>query len=85
MKAWVLAGVMSVVTIPFASAAETTGECQLDETRRSAQPQSAPAAPSVARPTVAERAAEPTRAHAPRRRSGKHIPDAELIGVRGAL
>lgn len=89
MKVWILAGVFTVATIPFAAAVENTAECQLDETRRSVEqrvttPQ-APA-PAVARPTVAQRDAEETpRVPADRRRGGKRIPDAELIGPRGAL
>jgi hypothetical protein len=87
MKAWILAGILSTATIPFASASEMTDECQLDESRRAERRNAtaAPAAPTVAQSTVAERAPEPSRAQAQRRRSGKHIPDAELIGVRGAL
>jgi len=113
MKVWVLAGLFTVATIPFAAAAETTDDCQLDETRRSMSIQridssnvgpggGVPAA-NTATPTVqatppanapqvtASRPAVTTREDAvredaqPRRRGGKRVPDAELIGPRGAL
>lgn len=92
MKVWVLAGLFTVVTAPFAAAAEDVTACQLDESRRATQERAdAPAAPpaAVARPTVVERdvAVQAPRATAPveRRRNGKRIPDAQLIGPRGAL
>jgi hypothetical protein len=89
MKVWILAGLFTAVASPLAGATETTAECQVDETRRAAQHRTeAPAAPTAsARPTVAQRdVAEPARpAPAERRRNGKRIPDAELIGPRGAL
>lgn len=102
MKIWVLAGLMTVATVPFAAAAETDLECQLDDSRRAtqmridAEPSGGAGAPaSVARQTSAPRetagrppsraADEPERAVAEGRRSGKRIPDAELIGPRGAL
>ncbi|MGE0743497.1 MAG: hypothetical protein AB7O98_19355 [Hyphomonadaceae bacterium] len=93
MKVWILAGLFTVATVPFAAAAEVTAECQLDESRRATQERSdvapaAPALPSVARPVVAQRDAvteTAARAGGERRRSGKRIPDAELIGPRGAL
>jgi len=91
MKVWILAGAFTVATIPFAAASETTIDCQLDDTRRSAEqrvpPPPAPG-PTVARPTVAQRDADADqaqRAAVDRRRGGKRIPDAELIGPRGAL
>lgn len=91
MKMWVLAGLFSVATVPAAFAVESTTECQVDDTRRVVEQRieapPAPAAPTIARPTVAQRDA--TLAETPRletrRRSGKRIPDAELIGPRGAL
>jgi hypothetical protein len=91
MKIWALVGLFSVATIPFAAAAETTEECQIDDTRRAVRervdvPQ---AAPTTAAPTAAavprETAEAVTRAEPLRRRGGKRIPDAELIGPRGAL
>jgi len=93
MKVWVLAGLFTVAMAPFAVAAETDVECQLDESRRTVEQRidgAPPPAPQTARPTVAQRqvsqAEQLTRPTAPdRRRSGKRIPDAELIGPRGAL
>lgn len=98
MKTWVLAGLFTVVTAPFAVAAETTAECQLDPDRRSVAQRldapAAPAAPNVGRPATTQREVTPPPAAAAdqvrqaaneRRRSGKRIPDAELIGPRGAL
>lgn len=89
MKVWVLAGLFTVATIPFAAAAEDATECQVDETRRATQTRTdAPPAPPpqvvVVRPT-AEREAEPPAARDARRRNGKRIPDAELIGPRVPL
>jgi hypothetical protein len=89
MKVWILAGLFTVATAPIAAAAEDFSECQLDESRRPAAERvdaqaAAPAA--TARATVAQRAPETTqRQPVERRRSGKRIPDAELIGPRGAL
>lgn len=92
MKVLVLAGLFTAATIPFAAASETTIECQVDDMRREAtqtvQPQPQAPAPTVARPTsvTREAAADPAaRVPADRRRGGKRIPDAELIGPRGAL
>jgi hypothetical protein len=96
MKVWVLAGLFTFATAPFAMAAEDPAECQLDEARRTAQqrvdtPPADPAA-TIARPTVAQRdtTVEPaprasTAGGTDRRRNGKRIPDAQLIGPRGAL
>lgn len=98
MKVWVLAGLFTAALAPIASAAENTLECQLDETRRSTTPRleeqiALPPQPAaITRPTAA--ASAPTRqvaeenvqrAEPARRRNGKRIPDAELIGPRGAL
>jgi hypothetical protein len=100
MKIWMLAGLFTVATVPFAAAAETDLECQLEETRRApqmridAEPTGGAGAPQeTARPTSAPRQTaqrtqpreETTRAPAEGRRNGKRIPDAELIGPRGAL
>lgn len=90
MKAWMWAGLFTVAMAPMAAAAENDVECQLDETRRVTQERAdaAPAPASVtgiARPAVAQRdVAEAPRAE-PRRRTGKRIPDAELIGPRSTL
>ncbi len=98
MKVWVLAGLFTVVTAPFAAAAESDAACQLDESRRAVTQRldgaPPPAPQTTARPTVAPRdiataeqtaADQSARQAAERRRSGKRIPDAELIGPRGAL
>lgn len=96
--AGVLAGLFTVVTAPFAAAAETTTECQLEPDRRSIAQRLdapvAPAAPNTGRPAATPREVTPPpvaeadqvrQAANERRRSGKRIPDAELIGPRGAL
>jgi hypothetical protein len=99
MKMWVLAGFFTAVTVPFAAASENAVECQVDDTRQPAQVRidaggsggSAPRARTTSAPRetpeqVAQREAQAAeRAAAERRRSGKRIPDAELIGPRGAL
>jgi hypothetical protein len=89
MKVWILAGLFTAAMAPLASASESTLECQLDDTRRATAPRAeAPPTPApTARPTVAPRetAEQATPRETARRRSGKRIPDAELIGPRGAL
>jgi len=90
MKVWVLAGLFTVATAPFAAAAENVTACQLDESRRTAAERAEtpplPVPANVARATVAQRAPAPAQGQpVERRRSGKRIPDAELIGPRGAL
>lgn len=89
MKVWVLAGLLTAAMAPLAAAAEDTAECELDETRRAVQARAeTPAAPANARTTSAPRDADETaapRVEAQRRRNVKRIPDAELIGPRGAL
>jgi hypothetical protein len=92
MKMWVLASLITIATIPVASALESTTDVQVDEGRRETRvesrdrmdPPASPAA-STARTTVAAR--EPTTRpdQQQRRRNGKRVPDAELIGPRGAL
>ncbi len=98
MKVLVLTGLLTLATAPFASAAETDAECQLDENRRAPQLRidsdtANGGAPPTARQTSAPRDSrqqprvgeETARTTAEGRRSGKRIPDAELIGPRGAL
>ena len=89
MKVLILAGAITALGAPFAFADETTTECQLDDARRTTHRHTdvAPTAkPDETRPTLAERAADPPPpVDAQRRRSGNHVPDAELIGRRGAL
>jgi hypothetical protein len=92
MKMWVLAALITVVTIPVASALESTTDCQVDDSRRETRteqrertdPPVSPAA-NVARTTVATRDPNSRPEQQQRRRSGKRVPDAELIGPRGAL
>jgi hypothetical protein len=89
MKVLILTGLFTAAMVPLAAASETTAECQLDDTRRATQQRvEAPASPApTARPTVAPRetAEQATPRETPRRRNVKRIPDAELIGPRGAL
>ncbi len=100
MKVWVLAGLFTAAAVPLAGAAEASAECQVEDARRATHVRidgGAPggSAPQAARPApdretaadqVAQReAAEAARVAAERRRNGKRIPDAELIGPRGAL
>lgn len=89
MKVWILAGLFTAAMAPLAAASENALECQLDDTRRAAAPRAeAPATPApAARPAAAPRVAaeQAPRPETPRRRNGKRIPDAELIGPRGAL
>ena len=92
MKMWLLAGLITVATIPVASALESVTDCQVDESRRDARdvqrdridPPASPAV-STARTTVATRDTNSRPEQQQRRRSGKRVPDAELIGPRGAL
>jgi hypothetical protein len=98
MKRWVLAGIMTLAPLSSALAAEIGDDaaCQADATRQDARadaqptPQTQPPAAPVATHPVATvqrdaNAAAPVHADATRRRSGKPIPDAELIAPRGAL
>lgn len=89
MKVWILAGLFTAAMAPLASAQQITTECEFDEPRRASQtrletPQ--PVATPAVRPPAPRVTAEQTpRPDVPRRRGGKRIPDAELIGPRGAL
>ncbi|MBN8605713.1 MAG: hypothetical protein J0L81_02240 [Caulobacterales bacterium] len=92
MKAWILAGMITAATVPFAAASENEIECQLDEVRRATETRSSEAPPPAgvaARPAASvqrDSVEQAQRAAPPRRRSGKTpIPDAELIGPRIAL
>lgn len=89
MKFWVLVGFFSAAAIPMAAASESSADCQVDDTRPAVQqradaPPPAPPA-NAARPTLAQGAETPARPELSRRRTGKRIPDAELIGPRGTL
>ena len=91
MRVLVLAGLITAATAPLAAAAETDFECQVDDTRHSAQERAdaAPALPATpARPVMTQSQNEegPARpAVAERRRNGKPIPDAHLIGTSRVL
>ena len=99
MKLWILAGFMIFAPVQTAFAAEVGDDtaCQADTTRQDLrvdaqqiQQGGPPAAPAPSsRPVVTVQrdpaTSAPVHADASRRRSGKHIPDAELIGPRGAL
>lgn len=97
MKLWILAGVMTVAPMSCAVAAEIGDDtaCQADTTRLDvhADAQQTTAAPPLStpapRPVVTVQrdatASPPVHADASRRRSGKPVPDSELIAPRGAL
>lgn len=85
----IIAGAISALTCGVAAASEGEIECQ-SEDARSEERERVPSPPSpqaVARPSEGARvmAGAPTQPIAPRRRNGKTIPDAELIGPRGTL
>lgn len=91
MKTWMAAGLFTAAMAPMAYAAESAEACQVDDARRAAQERAeTPPVPSsvaaMARPTIAQRdvTEAPARTE-PRRRTGKRIPDAELIGPRSTL
>jgi hypothetical protein len=93
MKMWLLAGLITVATIPVAAAMDTTTDCQaegsLRETREvqreRTDPPASPSPTTTTRTTVATRDPIVRPDQQQRRRSGKRVPDAELIGPRGAL
>lgn len=91
MKSVLAVGVLAFIAWPSVAAAEAVAPCQADDARAAhasterVEPTAA-AAPSIsARQAAAQRETAETRADATRRRSGKRVPDAELIGPRGAL
>jgi len=93
MKVWVFALGFSAALLPSianAGATPDARDCQTGNARRGECITSStqPVAPQVSTtPRQVTRMAPPQSARndAQRRRSGKHIPDAELIGPRGAL
>ena len=97
MKTWLLACVMVLAPLSTAFAAEVGDDtaCRADTTRQDLRleaqqaPQTqAPGTPTPRPVATVQReasAAAPIHAAASRRRSGKPIPDAELIAPRGAL
>jgi hypothetical protein len=99
MKLWILAGLFTALWAPLAAAETTTVNCDVDDTQRSVQ-QRVDAAPAPAAPARTVRggasssggqrgevAVAPTPRNEAARRRGvsRRIPDAELIGGRGAL
>ena len=97
MKLWILAGVMTIAPMSCAAAAEVGDDaaCQADTTRQDVHadaPQTpatqAPLTPTSRTVATVQRdgaSAPPVHADASRRRSGKPVPDSELIAPRGAL
>ncbi|MFT3727195.1 MAG: hypothetical protein QM759_05165 [Terricaulis sp.] len=99
MKVWILAVILTLVPVSTAFAAEVGDDtaCQADTTRQDlrvdtqqTQQAAPPVAPAPATHPVATvqrdaSAAAPVHADASRRRSGKPVPDSELIAPRGAL
>ena len=99
MKLWILTGFMIVAPVSAAFAAEVGDDtaCQADTTRQDlrvdaqqATQVQVPASPAPSSRPLAPvqrdaSAAAPVHADASRRRSGKPVPDSELIAPRGAL
>jgi len=95
MKVWVLAGILSLAPLTQALASDIGDDaaCQADAARQDARADSnavqAAPPPAGERRAIAgpqrEANAAPVRVDAARRRSGKAVPDAELIAPRGAL
>lgn len=93
MKMWVLAALITVATVPVASAFESTTDCQVDDSRRETRveqrersdPPASPAATTARTTALATRDTNSRPEQQQRRRNGKRVPDAELIGPRGAL
>lgn len=89
MGSWVAVAVMSAVMSPEVLAERQEIECQVEVTRRASSQRLEPsAAPNAAAPVAAprEESEAPVRSVlAERRRNGKPIPDAELIGRRRVL
>ena len=90
MKVLMLAGALAAVAFPTAAAAEAVAPCQTEDARSSmtsdrVEQTVSPAPPAIARQAAAARETAEQRSEPARRRSGKRVPDAELIGPRGAL
>lgn len=90
MKVWVMAGAFAAFAFPTVAAADVTSPCRTDDTRGvlstdRVEATSAPASQTSARQSTAQRETQEARVEPQRRRSGKRVPDAELIGPRGAL
>jgi hypothetical protein len=96
MKLWILAGLTMLASASSAFANEIVDDsaCRADTTAQEARGDVPGGATSVQTPSTQRRAvappqrdanAAPVHADTARRRSGKPIPDAELIAPRGAL
>jgi len=59
MKLWAMAGVLTVVAIPFAGAAEASAECQVEEGRRFPQVRIDNGAPGGSAPQAARQTSAP--------------------------
>jgi len=88
MRVVIIAGAISALTCGVAAATENQIECQAEDARSQERERvaSIPAPPqAIVRGGARVLAGAPTQPIAPRRRNGKTIPDAELIGPRGTL
>lgn len=83
MKTLLLATVLSAAFAPAAFASQDG--CPAEERRRAEQPASSRETRIATQTECEARAGEAERTEAARRRSGKRIPDAELIGTRAVL
>jgi hypothetical protein len=83
MKSMMLAGLLILGTAPMAMGAERTAEAQAAQAVE-ADREAPPRICDQARAQAVREALRP-RGLTGRRRSGRQIPDAELIGPRGAL
>lgn len=92
MRSVLAVGVLAIIAWPSVASADEVSPCQAEEPRAAissterVEP-TAVAAPSVVtlRQAGTQRETAEARTDATRRRSGKRVPDAELIGPRGAL
>jgi len=80
-----LAGLLGLAGAPLAAASEAASRDADEERRVMEQPAQPAPAEAPARPSVAQREEAGTVRGEVRRRSGKRVPDAELIAPRGAL
>jgi hypothetical protein len=94
MKVWILASLLSAAVTPLPAAAQQqrADDCQVGNSRQQSCIDASvqPPAPQTATVRPVQRYTLPTATtvhpqDSTRRRSGKRIPDAELIGPRGAL
>jgi hypothetical protein len=87
MKVMVWAGLLALAGLAFAAEAKASVACDANPSPQTEHERvAAPAPPPrLARPVLARRQEAERDARATRRRGGRHIPDAELIGPRGSL